>query len=217
MKNSDSRNFRIYLGLITVLLISIAAPASAAVGDCIEGMVNVYDHACDTAENQSGECTTRLESTPEAAWCCCDADYDLSKCATLFDGIFGAIGRSASNAMFISRNVRDSVLDKSPLGSEYIDLYYANRDNMINLLIVHPELAKPSVKVFNTNVQMLVDLSEGKQVTLKEEHQQQMLDLLKAYRKAAGKDSELGKAVSRLYRDLESGEALKAFNIRLVD
>lgn len=217
MKNNDSRNFRIYLGLVTVLLISLAAPANAQVGECIEGMVNVYDRACETAENQSGQCTTRLESTPEAYWCCCDADYKLSKCATLFDNLFDAIGSSASNAMTVSRNVRDSVLDKSPLGSEYIDLYYANTDNMINLLIMHPELAKPSVKVFNNNRQMLIDMSEGKKVTLKEEHQQQMLELLRAYGKAAGKDSELGNAVRRLYRDLESGEALKEFDIKLVD
>lgn len=217
MRNNDSRNFRIYLGLIAILLISIAGPVNAQVGECIEGMVNVYDHACDTAEAESGQCTTRIETTPEAMWCCCDADYELSQCATLFDSIFGAIFGASRNAMFISRSVRDNVLDKSPLGKEYIDLYYANTDNLISLLITNPELARPSAKVFGDNRQMLVDLSEGKRVTLKEENQEQMLDLLRAYGKAAGRDSELGQAVGRLYRDLESGDAFKEFRVKLVD
>ena len=217
MKNNHLWNLSIACGLAAILFINFNTPASAAVGDCITDMVNVYDHACDTAETQSGQCTTRIESAPEAAWCCCDADYGPAVCITLFDGIFGSIGSAASNAMFISRSFRDGVLDRTPMGSEYIDLYYANTDNMIGLMIKHPELAKTTAKIFKANQQLLVDLAEGKQAYLKKESRHQVLNLLKAYAKAAGKDSELGEAVKRIHKDLESGESLKEFKVKLID
>lgn len=189
-----------------------------AVGECVGDMVNVYSHACDGEEAESGAmCTTRYESTPESYWCCCDKDYKLSQCSLLFDGIFGKSSVTSENAMFLSRGFRDNVLDKSPLGSEYIKLYYANNGNMFDVIKKHPKLAMKTAKAFLTHRQLIIDLNEGKKVTIKKSHKQQIMNLLQNYGEAAGKDSELGQAVNRVYSDLKSGKSLEQFNIRVVD
>lgn len=199
--------------ILTCLLVAGSAHTDA--GDCIEGMCSVYERACDQAERDSGMCTTRYESTPEAYWCCCDDEYSLCACARLFDGIFGKSKSSASNAMTVSRGVRDNLLKKSALGREYVDLYYANVANATGLLIKHPRLAVETASVFRANMQVLIDLSEGRSAALPEAQRRQALKLLEAYAKAAGGDSELGQAVRRVYGDLESGKSLAEFNIKL--
>lgn len=201
--------------ILTCLL--MAGSAHTAVGDCVEGMYSVYDRACEQAERDSGMCTTRYESTPEAYWCCCDDEYPLSGCARLFDGILGKARASASNAMTVSRGVRDNLLKKSALGEEYIELYYANVGNATKLLIQHPALAKETASVFRANIPLLIDLSEGKSAALPEAQKRRALKLLRAVGKAAGADSELGQAVRRVYDDLESGKSLSEFNIKLTD
>ena len=201
--------------ILTCLL--VAGSAYTAVGDCVEGMYCVYERACEQAERESGMCTTRYESTPEAYWCCCDGEYPLAGCARLFDAIFGKTSTSASNAMTVSRGVRDSLLKKSPLGREYIDMYYANVGNMTRVLIKRPKLAVETASVFRANMQRLIDLSEGKNVTLPEAQKRKVVRLLKAYSKAAGGDSELGQAVRRVHDDLESGKSLSEFNIKLTN
>ena len=206
----------IYVAAILTCLL-MAGTAHAAVGDCVEGMYSVYDRACEQAERDSGMCTTRYESTPEAYWCCCDDEYPLSGCARLFDGIFGKTRASASNAMTISRGVRDNLLKKSALGREYIELYYANVANMTALLIKHPALAVETASVFRANIQLLIDLSEGRSAALPEVQKQRAVKLLEAYAKAAGGDSELGQAVRRVHGDLESGKSLSELNIKLTD
>lgn len=201
--------------ILTCLL--VAGTAHTAVGDCIEGMYSVYERACEQAERDSGECTTRYESTPEAYWCCCDDEYPLSVCAQFFDSILGKSNNSASNAMTVSRGVRDNLLKKSALGEEYIELYYANVGNATKLLIQHPALAKEAASVFRANIPLLIDLSEGKRVALPEAQKRRALKLLRGVGKAAGADSELGKAVRRVHDDLESGKSLSEFNIQLKD
>lgn len=206
----------IYGAAILVCLL-IAGTAHTAVNDCIEGMYSVYEHACDQAERDSGMCTTRYESTPEAYWCCCDDEYPVVGCAKLFDGIFGKARASASNAMTVSRGVRDNLLKKNALGREYIDLYYANVGNATDLLIKHPALAVETASVFRANIPLLIDLSEGRSAALPEVQKRRALELLRAYAKAAGDDSELGQAVRRVHGDLESGKSLSELNIKLTD
>lgn len=206
----------IYAAAILTCLL-MAGQAHAAAGDCIEGMTNVYDRACEQAERDSGMCTTRYESAPEAYWCCCDDEYPLSGCAQLVDGIFGKSSASAANSMTISRGVRDGLLKKSALGREYIELYYANVASVTGLLIKHPALAVETASVFRANMQSLIDLSEGRSATLSEAQKRQAVKLLQAVGKAAGGDSELGQAVRRVHDDLESGKSLSEFNIKLTD
>lgn len=196
----------------------ISSNSYAAVGDCVKGMVNVYDHACDSAETSSGQCTTRMESTPEAYWCCCNEDYSLSQCATLFDGIFGVRSSVTSNsAMFISRGFRDNVLEKNKLGREYIALYYKYTADVINLLKKHPELADKTAKIFVENLQLIIDLTEGKAVSLTKDKKQAVLSLLKNYSIAIEQEDDFQKVVKRIYNDLESGKSLTKFKIKVID
>ena len=200
---------------VVVAIGLMSGAALAQVGDCVEGMYNVYDRACEPAELESDMCTTRREFTPEAFWCCCDDEYPLSGCARLFDGIFGTARSTASNAMTISGGVRDNLLDKSALGKEYIKIYYANVDNATRLLMKHPKLAVQTAAVFRSNMGLLIDLSEGRSATLAQKEKRQVLKLLKAYSEVAGGDSEIGRAVERVHRDLESGKSLAEFGIKL--
>ena len=60
------------------VFVALAASGDAlAVGECIEGMTNVYDRECERVEIDSGQCTTRIEQTPPARWCCCNEGYTV--------------------------------------------------------------------------------------------------------------------------------------------
>lgn len=212
MKKITVKPFRSLALLVTSAFIT--GNAIAQVGSCIEGMVNVYDHECERAELDSRQCTTRLEQSPEARWCCCDADYPLSQCTVLFDSIFKSAEKtSRSKIMADARNFRSNVLVKDKIGKKYIKLYYNNIDGFIALFGKHPDLAKQTGQVIHENQMLMTNLASGKKVKVTTEHMIGIFELLSEYVKAAGKNSKIGRASFSLAKDLTNAEWLRQLGI----
>ena len=56
---------------VAVLSCAILSPKTAlAVNECATGTVLAHEGKCNE-EDDSSECTTRMEQTPQAYWCCC--------------------------------------------------------------------------------------------------------------------------------------------------
>lgn len=213
------------LTIITAMAFAVLTQTtSAQVGSCRDGMHNVYNKACEQRELDTDMCTTRYEQTPESYWCCCEEGAPIVDCSKLFDAIFGSItssgsssasSSSASNAMTVSRALRDSLLEKSELGTEYIKMYYSNVTNMTIFLAKNPKIAIKTAKIFRANMPLLIDLSEGRTVTLSKKKRNNALELLKEYVEISGKNSEIGISAIKVHDDLESGKSLKEFGIQL--
>jgi uncharacterized protein YbjQ (UPF0145 family) len=86
---------------------------------------------------------------------------------------------------------------------------------MTIFLAKNPKIAVRTAKVFRSNMQLLIDLSEGKTVTLSKNQRNNALELLKDYAQISGKNSEIGTAAMRVHNDLESGKSLREFGIKL--
>jgi len=213
---------------ILYVFLAISAPLSitaaiAQVGTCVGDQVNVYCHECETEELDSDQCTTRVESTPEARWCCCEADYPLAQCANLFDALFGGnrcdgSASSRSNKMMsTARTFRDNVLQNSPLGRKYSDLYYKNTESLTGLLLKNPGLLENTTKLLTRSQKLMTNLSAGKKVTIEQKQMQQVYKLLRQYADAAGKESDLGMAVHEIYSDLKDESVLARFGITVAE
>ncbi len=208
------------VGSVIILIVSsmlFTVDLSAAVGDCIKGQYNVYNEECKQSELDSDQCTTRTEQTPEARWCCCDCEYELSKCGKLFDSIFtGSKKSNVSKMMDTTRKFRDNSLKQSKLWSRYIDLYYKKTETLTNIMLKNPKLAKHTAIVLKDNLKLMRTLSSGKRAKVKAEHMFEVLRLLKEYASVDMKDKEMAKFAHQLSAHLMDSKWLDSLGITVV-
>ena len=196
----------------------VSSIALAQVGSCISGMYNVYDRACDAPELKSDMCTTRIEQSPEARWCCCDAEYPLSQCGILFDAIFGkSENQSASKIMGEARIFRSDFLAKNKVGQKYIKAYYDNIDEATELLVKSPRLALETAKVISSNRGLMSNLAKGNKVKVEASRMYSVLRLLEKYVIAAGKESEIHTVATQLLFSLTNERWLASVGIFVED
>ena len=209
-------NNRILLALFIVPMLLLSPTYASAVGECITGMTNIYNRACDTREEQSRQCTTRIEQTPEAQWCCCDNSYNPD------DNEGGSIcpilmaTRVAPEPTMLNKNIRgfrDRVLAKSKRGKRYIDGYYNHAEAINQILIENPSLLFEMSDILQVNVPRLANLSRNKSVGVREKDLERIKMFLSKLSKKAGGNRSLKLFLEGAQGDISNARVLRKFGV----
>ncbi|GEM_PF-3293958 len=198
-------------------------------GPCGDERLGLYK-VCDTKcgkEDPVGGCTTRVGQGRDEYYCCCKKGYEPkdTECGGSTQSSSSAASSSSNNEspgcekqyksvskhmkntttldlMNTLRAFRTEVLAKNSLGKQYIDLYYANLTDTATLLIKNPKLAKQTAKVLSANRNLIVELTDGKKVKIKNQQMFEILRLLREYATTAGEKSKIASLAHRLTGDL---------------
>lgn len=128
--------------------------------------------------------------------------------------------QQTSNPSFtdnVLRLVRDNVLNKSARGKGYIDAVYKYSDDVEKLLAANPRLVKETAAMMSENLPLLLQLGNGKTISVEKSKVQQALVLLEKYADAASKNPGLKQALADAMRGLKDRQLLTEMGIRVVD
>ena len=235
---------------IAVLLLTALAPiawnnALAQVGTCPEGQYKYCDGDCPPEHTDQGECTTRIEQTPPARWCCCYNSYSpddvgdqttpggpptsIGDCPPPDDGTkppeskpwaaSAAIAKTADPKFTdnVLRLVRDNVLRRNERGQRYVKLVYRFSDDVEQILATNPSLVSRTTDLLTENLKLLMRLANGETITIGSRKTKLALALLDDYSPGAGENADLKRAIEKAREGLQDRTYLMSLGIRVTD
>lgn len=199
------------------LAVVLASTALAGVNECQDGMYFIYEGECVAPETDSGVCTTRLEQTPKARWCCCEDGYDPKKddsgCAMMTAAQYTAQPTDTGAAL---RSVRDNVLLHSSRGAAYVRTFYRISTDVKNVFAASPVLLFGAALQLEANVPFFVQWGSTGHAPLSLNRRAQVSQYLQQLAAAPSASTELQAVVVDVRSALNDVPFLQSLGLTLV-
>jgi len=123
-------------------------------------------------------------------------------------------GFAATDALALTRSLRDRVLEQTPRGRDYKRIYYEFSPEALRLATFHPTLLWRAANALQEYKPIIESMLNGTEATLSAQDMQSIDQLLRDF--ASRASPEFGRVLRQLRRDLHDPQIQEEFHVRVV-